>query len=557
MATTYIVIAFRDLLARTLAPRLALRHQVCLHHHRQRKHRRDREPHEGQLPPPDQRPGQADPEHRDDNDRLREHSRDERARVVPVLDEDLYEACRAVLALVEPLLVLRQHARHADLADARDPAHGHDLHHRVFQPDEQPVGGGDPEDDAAVHVDDGAVASTDGDLEEDAGEQEGEDGGHRTARETDQDADHERGLAGERRVDIANETPERLFARGLSSCLWLGAGTLDAVNLDIRKGRHALLVPAQALPLGVQLPRLRICGATPVCRLRPSLLQGRLLGIELVVVQDYWRPKCGRRPIRDDSGRRRGELQTVAVARGSQRSGGRRQRGDVDVQRLAAALPRRLLSRRLGRDESAQPLGFAGGKDGGRGDDRSRPREVSDDIEHPIAHGERPESRVCDALVPQCLRADLDGRYLLLKLHVLLLENGLNGDRLRLLVLRLQEAARCVLSVGHFAELAVFKLLKLESEALLDEPSLVEHVHKIVELNLREVVGDHDGCHIVSPPLDGLEDQNAGRCVQRRCRFVCNPNSIHRRHISSQQYVPRIRTVGLRRSARAIASRCF
>ena len=62
--------------------------------------------------------------------------------------------------------------------------------------------------------------------------------------------------------------------------------------------------------------------------------------------------------------------------------------------------------------------------------------------------------------------------------------------------------------------------LQINAVSLLDDFTVLKNVHEIVLRDLRKVVCDHNRGAVMSPALDGLENEYAGCCVQRRRRFV-------------------------------------
>jgi hypothetical protein len=281
------------------------------------------------LPTPAERPNKADGQHRRDDDELAEDSSDEATSVVAVLDEDLDERGGRVLGLVEPLLVLREHALEAALAHVRDPAHRGLLHDEELEAHERAVGGRREEDRGAVPVDRRAVLGADADLVHDAGEQVREDGRHRAGREAEEEAEADEELALDRGVDVHHQPPEADLRA--ERALGGGGGGLD----NDLSGDRLLLVAAA----GAGLARRRGLDVKAV-----GARSGRAL----------WH-----------------ELEAEAAAGHAERLRGRRRHVEAEAAARGLREPGLLLvvRERLDRDEARL---------------RRARREVVDGVEHPV-----------------------------------------------------------------------------------------------------------------------------------------------------------------------------
>jgi len=124
-------------------------------------------------------------------------------------------------------------------------------------------------------------------------------------------------------------------------------------------------------------------------------------------------------------------------------------------------------------------------------------------------------------------------------------------------ILDWEESTSSTLGGHHLVELAFARFLKVASETLLNDSSLAKDVDEVIRSNLGEVVRDYDSCPLLSPRLDCLEDKQTRGYIEGGSRFVCY-NRISKVYLNRLvHYPPRIKTVGLRMNALAIANRCF
>lgn len=131
------------------------------------------------------------------------------------------------------------------------------------------------------------------------------------------------------------------------------------------------------------------------------------------------------------------------------------------------------------------------------------------------------------------------------------------GERLDLLVLVLDP-----LHMDHVVERSVAGGFKIFAIALLNHPTVGHDIYEVARRDRRQVVGDDDGRPVVSPCLDRLMDKHTRGRIESRSRFVYGrrwKEGVSESHGSREEESndrPRIRTVGFRMYARAIASRC-
>ena len=206
-----IVVLLVHLLAAPLVAVLKLGDKSALNGSSNTKDRANGEPNERQLPSQHHRPNEANPEHRGDNDDLTYGGGHEFACRLRVLHEHLDEGRCAVLAVIEPRLILPHDQPKRALPDLADPVQGRELKQEVLQPTSHTVGEREEEHDdcALVHRRLGLLAGSDGHNE--LREEERKDGRGRTVQQRGDQAAEENDLrlGGDGRPEDFEELRER------------------------------------------------------------------------------------------------------------------------------------------------------------------------------------------------------------------------------------------------------------------------------------------------------------------------------------------------------------